>query len=89
MANKFKVGDILIFKDSVYDDPDCIVIKVNNEYYTLEFYPRRNHTGDFNHRVIEDCLKLHSLKIRDTRLARKLYKNCIKKEEDGYLYVQR
>ena len=95
----FKVGDRVRCNNKFrqyYGDILGTVVNISNNGIGVKHdeYNDNHHTlnglceDGYGWFYVDFALEIAEVKIKDTRLARKIYKNCIKREEDGYLYVQ-
>ena len=65
---------------------DYVVKFETEDYYRLgEYISTNENDGNYYAGITESNIVIK--KIKDTKIARKLYKNKIKKEEEGYLII--
>jgi hypothetical protein len=89
--DKFKVGDVVRAHNRCEDD-GVITFIDGPDIYIKPTYPKictmfMNGRDSGEYKISYFCLELLLRRIADTKITRRMYKDKIKKEENGYIFV--
>ena len=83
---KFQIGETVKHK---YDERLRRIVGITNDKYIVRSHNVGDNRENFELRVgyVHDNYDFYMKKVKSTNISRTFYKNRIRKEEEGYLWI--